>query len=181
MEFIALQTERLILRGVNPEVNLHVFNLPESEAKEFFGFNTNTEFELERKRYEGGLQSFNKTFLYFQLIDKKSNVIIGWCGFHTWYTNHDRAELGYGLNSDDFKRQGFMSEAIPPILEYGFNEMNLHRIEAFASARNTPSVKLLNANNFKKEGVMKEHYLIDGVYEDSEVYAILKQNQLSNQ
>ncbi|PHR35108.1 MAG: N-acetyltransferase [Fluviicola sp.] len=176
MEFITLQTERLILRGISPEVYDYAFHLPENETREFFGFSTNIQLDLERKRYEGGLRTFNKTFLYFQLIDKKSDAIMGWCGFHTWYTDHDRAELGYGLYSDYFKRQGFMSEAIPTILEYGFNEMNLHRIEAFASARNTPSIKLLASNNFKKEGVLMEHYLIDGVYEDSEVYAVIKSN-----
>ena len=105
---------------------------------------------------------------------------MGWCGFHTWYTDHDRAELGYGLNKDCFKRQGFMSEAIPTILEYGFKEMKLHRIEAFASSENTASIKLLKSNNFEKEGLLKEHYLINGIHEDSEVYALIKSKLPTN-
>ncbi len=180
MKFTILQTERLILRALSPEVYHHVFRLPKQEAKDFFGYTANTQLDVERKRLENGLQTFNKTFLYFQLIDKESNEIMGWCGFHTWYIDHDRAELGYGLNMDEFKRQGFMSEAIPVILEYGFKEMKLHRIEAFASPENTASIKLLKSNHFEKEGLLKEHYLYNGVYEDSGVYALIKSNLPKN-
>jgi ribosomal-protein-alanine N-acetyltransferase len=150
MKFTTLQTERLFRRAICPDVYRHVFSLPENEAKVFFGYTTDLQLNTERERSEKGLRTFNKTFLYFQLIDKKSDAIMGWCGFHTWYTDHDRAELCYGLNKDCFKRQGFMSEAIPTILESGFKEMKLHRIEAFASSENTASIKLLKSNNFEK-------------------------------
>jgi ribosomal-protein-alanine N-acetyltransferase len=67
-----------------------------------------------------------------------------------------------------------MSEALLPILDYGFNHMKLHRIEALASPQNIPSIKLLEANHFNYEGLLKEHYLIDGVYEDSAIYSLIK-------
>ena len=174
MKLTELHTDRLILRAITPEVYHYIFRLDDAEVMAFFGCSTSDELELERARLNKGLNTFNKTFLYFQLIEKTTNKIIGWCGFHTWYTDHDRAELGYGLNQDRFKQKGFMSEAIPPILEYGFTEMKLHRIEAFTSPTNTPSIKLLNTNHFQPEGLMKEHYLKDGVYEDSAIYALLK-------
>lgn len=176
MQFTTLETDRLILRAINPDVYQHVFGLPRNEAKIFFGYDTDVQLNNERKRFEKGLQTYNKTFLYFQLIDKKSNLVMGWSGFHTWYRDHDRAELGYVLNEDAFKRKGFMSEAIPPILAYGFDEMNLHRIEAFASSKNIPSIKLLKSNGFEKEGLLKEHYLHKGVYEDSEIYGLIRSN-----
>ncbi len=43
---------------------------------------------------------------YHQLIDKKTNKVIGWCGFHTWYTDHNRAEIGYGLFDDNYIIKG---------------------------------------------------------------------------
>ena len=171
-----IHTKRLTLRVVTPEVYQEIFKLPEAEIMEFFGFSTRNELEKETERFQNGLQTFNKTFLYFQLINKETDAIIGWCGYHTWYTDHDRAEIGYGLVSDEFKRKGLMKEALSPIIDYGFKEMNLHRIEAFASPKNTPSIKLLNFNNFQEEGLLKEHYLKDGVYEDSAVYALLRPN-----
>lgn len=173
MDFITLDTERLILRALTLDVLSEIYALPDDEICHFLGFSTKIQLEFERKRFEGGLHTFNKTFLYFQLIERQSNVIMGWCGFHTWYTDHNRAELGYSLSDDYFKRNGYMSEAIPPILAYGFQEMKLHRIEAFVGTTNVPSIKLIESNGFQYEGCMKEHYLKNGIYEDSMIYGLL--------
>ena len=173
---IPLHTKRLNLRLVTPEVYESVFQLSDVGIMEFLGLTTMEELSEEKKRFESGLKTFNKTFLYFQLIEKESNAMIGWCGYHTWYTHHDRAEIGYGLISDHYRQKGFMSEALSAVIDYGFNEMNLHRIEAFASPSNVPSVKLLELNNFQKEGLLKEHYLKDGVYEDSAIYGLIRKN-----
>lgn len=56
---------------------------------------------------------------------------IGWCGYHTWYIDHRRAEIGYAIRSDEYKAQGIMTEVMNAVLRYGFEVMNLHRIEAF--------------------------------------------------
>lgn len=181
MKFVEIDTERLILQAVTPEVYDYIFQLGEQQAMDFFGCTTEEELASKRIRHTNGLRTHNKTFLYFQLIEKKTDEMIGWCGFHTWYTDHNRAELGYGLSAEQFKRKGFMSEAIPPVLEYGFNEMNLHRIEAFAAPWNKASIKLLKYNNFEREGLMKEHYLKDGVYEDSEIYGLINTKSTSSQ
>lgn len=171
---ITINTERLTLRALTPEVYSELFTYTEKEIMEFLGLDSHDSFLKEHDRFQGGLRTHNKTFLYFQLIEKTSKRVIGWCGFHTWYLDHDRAELGYGLLSDEWKRKGYMSEALLPILDYGFNHMQLHRIEALASPQNTPSIKLLEANHFSYEGLLKEHYLIDGVYEDSAIYSLIQ-------
>jgi ribosomal-protein-alanine N-acetyltransferase len=67
-----------------------------------------------------------------------------------------------------------MSEAIVPILNYGFNNMNLERIEAFVSPNNTPLIKLLTKMKFKKEGLLKHHYFDKNKMDDSIVFALLK-------
>ncbi len=169
-----LYTKRLKFRLVTPEIYREVFELPKTDIMNFFGISTDEELSEEQERLERGLTSFNKTFLYFQLIEKDGDRLIGWCGYHTWYTVHDRAEIGYGLISKQYMRKGIMKEALSSVIEYGFDEMNLHRIEAFASPTNLPSIKLLESHNFQKEGVLKEHYLKDGVYEDSSVYGLIR-------
>lgn len=173
MNFFTLETERLTLRMITPDVMNQILQLSDGEICRFLGFSTKHELELERQRFEAGMTTFNKSFRFFQLIDREHDVLMGWCGFHTWYTSHNRAELGYLLTSDYFKKHGFMSEAIPPILAYGFHEMQLHRIEAFVGTNNVPSIKLLESNGFQYEGCMKEHYLRNGVYEDSMVYGLV--------
>ncbi len=169
-----IQTDRLTLRALTPEVYDEIFKLSKREIMNFLGLNSDDEYENELKRFKQGMHTYNRSFLNFQLIENSSQRIIGWCGFHTWYLDHDRAELGYSLRSDDVKRKGYMSEALPPILDYGFSTMKLHRIEALASPQNIPSIKLLQANQFTQEGLLKEHYLINGTYEDSVIYSLIK-------
>lgn len=175
MEFEILKTERLLLRKVTPEVYKHVFqSKSEEEIKSFFNCNGREDFEKERHRFEKGLSTYNRTFLYFQLIDASTNLNIGWCGYHTWYLDHERAELGYGFTNMEFEGQGLMSEATKIILDYGFKEMNLHRVEAMASPANPKSLALLERFKFIKEGHLREHYMVKGKAEDSLVFSLLK-------
>ncbi|MFM2224947.1 MAG: hypothetical protein RJA07_1149 [Bacteroidota bacterium] len=108
------------------------------------------------------------------MIDKQTNLPIGECGFHTWNKKHSRADAFYLLRHDVDKQKGLMSEALPVVLKYGFEEMKLHRIAAMIADWNTASKKLLLKNNFKKEGTLREDYFFDGKNEDSDCYSLLK-------
>ena len=179
MEAIAktcLFTERLLLRVMNPEVYRHVFTTYSGEEiKSFFGLDSDEALAREQDRFAQGIATWNKSFLYFQLIDKLSKAVIGWCGFHTWYLPHERAELGYGLFRDADKGQGLMKEALEVVIAYGFDQMRLNRIEAFVEPGNMPSLKLLYGYGFREEGRLRQHYCREGKYEDSFLYALLRE------
>ena len=67
MNFELLTTPRLILRKLTPEVYDFIFkSYNENELKTFLGTETAEEMKVERERYEKGLSTFNKSFLYFQ-------------------------------------------------------------------------------------------------------------------
>lgn len=141
---------------------------------EFFGYTAPEALEKERYRYTNGLTTFNKSILYFMLADKSTGKVIGFCGYHTWYTDHNRAEMFYGLHSDTHKQQGIMTEALSTVIPYGFNEMKLHRIEAMTATDNRASINTLLKFGFKQEGHLREHYFINGVMEDSLMFSLLK-------
>ncbi len=175
MEVEELTTSRLKLRKLTPEIFDYIYrDLSATKQIEFLGLDSKKELDVERKKYEEGLWTHNKKFLYFQLLDQKNRKIIGWCGYHTWYLDHERAEIGYGLFGEEYKRQGLMSEAILPIIEYGFMEMKLNRIEAFIGPENIASIKLVNKLNFVKEGQLRAHYFEHNRVEDSIVYSLLR-------
>ena len=109
----------------------------------------------------------------FQIVEKASSKIMGKCGFHTWNPQHHRAEIGYALNDDEFKNKGYMKETLEKVLDFGFQEMPLNRIEALIDENNTPSKKLLDYFGFVREGNLRGHYLVDGVFEDSVMYSLL--------
>jgi ribosomal-protein-alanine N-acetyltransferase len=66
-----------------------------------------------------------------------------------------------------------MTEAVSSIIDYGFNKLNLHRIEALVGSNNIPSLKIMENHNFTKEGLLRQHYNVADKYEDSIVYSIL--------
>ena len=175
MKFEELQTDRLALRKFTQDTYDVLFShCTEQEICNYLGLNSKEEFLKEKTKHQNSLTTFNKKLLYFQLIDKADKKIIGWCGYHTWYIEHKRAEIGYGLFENQYKGKGFMTEAIIPIVDFGFEIMNLHRIEAMVSPDNIPSLKLLRKLNFKEEGHLREHYVEDGKAEDSLVFSLLK-------
>ncbi len=175
LSFNTIETERLILREMTPSVFDLLFggSVSESELMHIFGFLTQEELDVQRTKYHQGMATFNKSFLYYYLTEKVGGRNIGWCGFHTWYLQHLRAELGYGITVETEKRKGLMSEALKPIMHQGFKVMNLQRVEAFASPRNEPSVKLLKNLGFVNEGLMRKHFFVNDVYEDSAVFSLL--------
>ena len=67
-----------------------------------------------------------------------------------------------------------MREALPEVLKYGFNTMNLHRIEALIAPGNIPSLKLLQRTGFTREGLLREHYMKGGRLEDSVIFSLLR-------
>jgi [ribosomal protein S5]-alanine N-acetyltransferase len=159
MEFETLTTEPLELRKLTPEVYHSAFSqMCEDELKEFFGFDNLKQLSRKRQQYQQGVATYNRSFLYFQLLPKENRKIIGWCGFHTWYTQHRRAEIGYGITDEANRRNGYMHESIHPILHFGFAHMNLHRVEAFVGPGNQPSLNLLKKIGFVHEGVLRHHY-----------------------
>jgi ribosomal-protein-alanine N-acetyltransferase len=56
----------------------------------------------------------------------------------------------------EYHGKGIMQEALTPVLEYGFNIMKLHTVEADADPENAPSIKLLERNKFVKEAHFKK-------------------------
>jgi ribosomal-protein-alanine N-acetyltransferase len=169
-----INTERLILRGITPAVIQEVFHKREKESiLQFFGFDE-VGYNHLKNMYEKGMETHRTSLYFFLLVDRKSQIVIGECGYHTWNTTHHKAELFYLLRDNIYKRRGFMTEALEAILTFGFGELNLHRVEALVAVWNTASIKLLQHFDFIKEGVKREDYLVNGKYEDSISYALLK-------
>lgn len=177
---IIVETNHFYLKSVTPKIINDLYNSKtKEEVISFFGFDEDG-FLHYKKMHENGIETHNLSLFYFLLISKETNLPIGNCGFHSWNTNHDKAELFYNLNHESDKRKGYLSEVLPVVLKYGFNDLKLHRIKALVGENNIPSIKLLVKNAFVKEGVMREDYLVEGKYEDSVCYSLLKNEWLES-
>ena len=173
--FNYLETNRLKLRIITPQVMDNIMALPDDEIMEVLGL-TQDGVQTQKTKYAGGLTTHNRKFINFILVEKSSGKAIGACGFHTWAIDHFWSEIGYHLNEDSHKQKGYMSEAVAAVLSYGFNELNLNRVEALLAPDNVPSKKIIEKFGFSYEGTLKGHYYVNGIAEDSVMYALLKKD-----
>ena len=101
----------------------------------------------------------------------ESNQLIGTVGLAIANVDH-QAEIGYWFGRD-YWGQGFCTEAIVAVLDYGFETLGLHRIFAQHIARNGASARVLEKAGFSKEGVLRQHARKWGVFEDVICYGML--------
>ncbi len=131
---IILHTERLLLKGITPAIIHEFFNTKEkAEIMQFFGFDE-AAYEHCKSMHEMGMETHRLSLFSFLIINKQNNQPIGQCGFHTWNSTHRRAELFYHLINDSDKQKGYMTEVLARVLDYGFSDLNLHRIEALVGS-----------------------------------------------
>ncbi|GAB4093738.1 GNAT family N-acetyltransferase [Flaviaesturariibacter terrae] len=174
MQFEYIETERLRLRLLTQEIYRYVFlHYTAAQQAEFFGVDGDA-LAMERARGLGGMETYRSTIRYFQLLDKESGRTLGSCGYHNWYPQHRRAEIGYALTATERRGEGLMREALARVLAYGFQQMNLNRVEALIGRDNEPSLRLVRRFGFTQEGVLREHWNVDGVLHDSVLFGLLK-------
>lgn len=83
------------------------------------------------------------------------------------------AELGYWVG-EPFWGKGIASEAIRKVLQIGFGEIKLERIFAGVFDFNKPSMRVLEKNGFKQEGIFRNAVLKNNQLMDEYIFAKLK-------
>jgi [ribosomal protein S5]-alanine N-acetyltransferase len=104
---------------------------------------------------------------------RTDNRIIGTFAFFSLDMIARKAEIGFALGRAHWG-VGYMHEALQAALGYGFNEMDLRRIEADVDPRNLSSIRLLERVGFRSEGYLRERWFVDGETEDSVFYGLLR-------
>jgi len=171
--FDCVETTRFELRILEGETYQEFLKIATDEEMLYYIGIPSNEVAEEKKKAQYGFRTYNKSYLMFLIIDRETSEILGYCGYHTWYLEHNRAEIGYGLYSDNWKGKGVMTEVLSTVLNYGFTEMNLRRVEAFISPDNVASLSTVKKFGFIREGQLRSHYVKGDNIEDSVVYSLL--------
>ncbi|WP_289139075.1 GNAT family N-acetyltransferase [uncultured Brevibacillus sp.] len=91
-----------------------------------------------------------------------SNVVHG-----AW----QNATLGYFMDQSCNGR-GYTTSAVGLALQFAFTTANLHRVQAAVMPRNLGSIRVLEKNGFRYEGLSLRYLQIYGKWEDHNMYAI---------
>lgn len=104
---------------------------------------------------------------------KSENKMVGTIDFVSWLQKRQRAEVGYTL-SHHYWGQGLMREAAETLIDFGFKEMDLIKVEAPIMLDNKQSQRLAEKLGMIREGVLRKHMIIKGEFVDLAMYAVLK-------
>jgi ribosomal-protein-alanine N-acetyltransferase len=175
--FPVLETPRIVLRRILPADEPAVYAiLSNPEVQRYSGrapFQTSAEAKTWIETVENAWKG--KEGIRWAMELKESNTYIGSLGFWKILRQHARAEIGYELNSDYWKR-GLMQEAIDVILDYGFQNLKLHSVEANVTPENRASVALLKRAGFVQEGYFLQNFCGTDGFLDTASFSLLARN-----
>ncbi len=113
----------------------------------------------------------------FVIVHTQSQKVIGTIGFMWMQNDHRSAEVGYSLNRS-YWNHGYMTEALRMMIDFGFEELGLNRIEAQHECDNPASGQVMLKAGMQKEGVLRQRLFNKGRYVDVALYAILKKDRM---
>ncbi len=166
-DFPILTTERLILRALDEsDVKAMQEYLSKSDYMRFTDYPPN--FEINK----GIISMWNndaynaKAMLRWCIALKENNLCIGNIYLFSPYGDDNsgrKMDIGYEI-SDNYTNKGYITEAIKKVVDYGFSEMGLKRIQAQIIPENVASIRAVEKCGFKNEGTLRNscHYQFAG-------------------
>jgi Acetyltransferases, including N-acetylases of ribosomal proteins len=95
--------------------------------------------------------------------------------YHIFRGPLQRCLIGYSLDKQ-YNGNGYTTEAASLAVEFAFNELKLHRVEAGVMLSNIGSMRVLEKAGFHREGIEQKGVKINGQWEDHQTFAIISDN-----
>ena len=172
--FPRLETARLLLRKIVPSDAAALYAIfSDDEVTRYYDLGTMTDpADAETMVRRLAARTKHGQAMRWGIVRKQDRAFVGTCGFHFQAAGF-KAEIGYDLGRE-YWHQGYMSEALRAMLAYGFETLQLNRIEALVMPENEASTILLRRLGFSEEGVLREYAFFKGEYHDLRFFSLLR-------
>jgi RimJ/RimL family protein N-acetyltransferase len=170
-----LYTTRLVLRPFTLEDAPEVQRM--SGAREIASTTLNIPHPYEDGMAEEWIRTHSEGFaedkaIVFAITHREQNYLMGAMDLRV-DMDHERGEIGYWIGKDYWGR-GYCTEAAARVLEYGFNDLKLNRIQAYHIKRNPASGRVMRKIGMICEGCQRQDVKKWGEFEDCIIYGILR-------
>lgn len=173
---IKLESKRLILREfveADKKTAHEYAKIPEVSKYQSWGPNEVSDTDgFISMAIEGQKADPRKAF-ELAVVEKDTGRHIGGCGIRVKATAHSEADMGYSLHPDVWGK-GYGTELVHMILKFGFETIKINRIWALVHTENIASYRILEKNDFVREGTQRQGLFVRGDYVDCYLYAIVK-------
>ncbi|MET4561915.1 ribosomal-protein-alanine N-acetyltransferase [Lysinibacillus parviboronicapiens] len=88
---------------------------------------------------------------------------------------YSSAFVGYAMD-EIYVGKGIVTEAVELVVRFAFEQIGLHRVEAYVSTQNNASIRVLEKSGFQREGLLRKLLYINGEWVDHYMYACLDES-----
>ena len=169
-------TDRLILRRFLYEDNENMLRnwIADEKIQSMYSEPVYTTKEAVQELLNKYIISYqNPDYYRWAIILKDNGECIGQIAYFLVDSKNNFAEMEYCIGSD-FQNRGLATEATRAIIAYGFESINLHKVQICHKSINLPSKRVIEKSGFTYEGTLRDYFFIGGKYVDRLYYSILR-------
>lgn len=171
-----LTTERLMLRAVtmNDAEDMFTYGSNENVTK-YVLWNTHESIEDSKDFIDMALETYEmRPFYHWGIVYKEK--FIGTIDFVMVQEHNRVGEIGYVL-AEEYWNKGIVTEAAKKVMDFGFSELGLVRIQARCVSDNIGSARVMEKTGMKHEGTLRKALLLKGKHHNVEMYAITDEDK----
>lgn len=113
----------------------------------------------------------NNTGVSFAI--RLNEALIGIIGIRALDWSNQKCSIGYFL-SEEVAGKGIGTKSVVAVVSFCFEMLRLNRIEATTATINKRSIALLEKLGFKREGTLRQHFLVGSHFIDDHAYSLLR-------
>ncbi|MEA1979509.1 MAG: GNAT family protein [candidate division Zixibacteria bacterium] len=151
-------------------LNFHrwtILSEPQSMSSGMRFFKTALEVAEDYKKRE--ISNKNQSFA---IVSKEEKALVGKISYFNFNPLNRSAELGLLIDPDK-QKNGYATDALKILIKFLFHSFGLNKVYAQTSAENKGAVKLLESLNFNQDGILRDHYFIDGEFQNGLIYSFM--------
>lgn len=165
-----METDRLIIRRFNNSDLESAYKnwASRNEVQKEYGEETYASLEDFSKE----LKKYIDEEYRFAIILKENMDCIGQIAYFLYDKKNNFAEIEYCVGTD-YQNKGYATEATKEVIKYGFEVMNLHKVQICHRPVNVKSKCVILKCGFTYEGTLRDYFCCNGLYQDRIYYSIL--------
>lgn len=120
------------------------------------------------------ISSINEDRIDLMIMLEETNELLGEVVLNEIDSINRSANIRIGIQGTQHRGKGYGTEAMISMLRYGFETMNLHRIQLGVYNFNPRAIHVYEKIGFLREGIQRDAIYLDGEFHDRIIMAILE-------
>ena len=171
-----IETDRLILRRFlyTDDDSMLKYWIADEKIQSLYSEPVYETKEAVKELLDKYIGSYEREDYYrWAIIEKTTGECIGQIAYILVDNKNHFAEIEYCIGSD-FQCKGFATEATKAVIKFGFEKMNLHKVQICTKTINAPSKRVIEKCGLTYEGTLRDYFYMDGEYVGRLYFSILR-------